>query len=169
MMKAVVGIVDTLGQADAVVHNLRIVGFGPFDISVVLPDAYGTKDFVHVHPTEAPAGGLMGGAIGLLAGIGMLALPGVGPLIGAGPVRATLSGTAGVTAGGITSALVRMGIPELGARLYEWNIRRGRVLVAVHTEDVELRSRAVTVFRAAGVREVSTVLERAIPAHGRAG
>jgi len=143
MKKAVIGIVETRAQAETVVDTLRRSGsIAVRDISVLLPDVQGTHDFAHEHHTKAPegaaagagAGGVLGGTLGLLAGIGALAIPGVGPLIAAGPVLAALSGAAaGAAVGGLTGALIGLGIPELEARAYEGKVRGGNILIAVHT------------------------------------
>lgn len=172
MKKAVVGIVQTLPQAEALVTELRAQGFDSKDISVLLPNKSGTNDFAHEHNTKAPegaaagasAGGVVGGTLGLLAGIGALAIPGLGPFIAAGPIMATLSGlAAGATLGGLTGALVGLGIPEYEAKVYEGKIRGGNMLVAVHTEDAEMRKRADQTLRAAGAQDVSTVAEATPP------
>jgi len=143
MKKAVIGIVDNVSQAEAMVDELqRTPHIGINDISVLLPDKRATHDFAHEHNTKAPegavtgasAGGILGGTLGLLAGIGALAIPGIGPLIAAGPVLAALSGAAaGAAVGGISGALVGMGIPEIEARSYEGKLRGGNILIAVHT------------------------------------
>src|SRR5687768_7949169 len=107
-------------QALEIVDQLKLAGFSSDDISVLFPDKSGTRDFAHEQHTKAPegataglsAGGLLGGTLGWLAGIGMLAVPGVGPLIAAGPIMAALSGAAvGAALGGVTGALVGLGIP----------------------------------------------------------
>src|SRR5205807_9076492 len=113
------------------------------DISVLLPDKTGTRDFAHEKGTKAPegavtgagTGGILGGALGWLAGIGAIAIPGLGPFIAAGPIMAALSGAAiGASAGGILGTLVGMGIPEYEAKRYESKIREGRILLSVHSE-----------------------------------
>ncbi len=168
MKKAVAGIVQTVPQAEALVTRLQREGFDSKDISVLLPNQGGTNDFAVKHDTKAPegaatgasAGGIVGGTLGLLAGIGALAIPGLGPFIAAGPLMATLSGlAAGATVGGVAGALVGLGIPEYEAKLYEGKIRSGNVLVAVHTEDAEMRKRAEETLRAAAAEGVSTVSE----------
>jgi len=120
--KAVLGLVGTRAQAETVVGELQRRGFSNDDISVLFPDKSGSRDFAHEQQTKAPegalagagAGGVVGGTLGLLAGIGLLAIPGVGPLIAAGPIMASLSGiAAGAAVGGIAGALVGMGIPEV--------------------------------------------------------
>src|SRR6266850_5159110 len=121
-------------QACAIVEELQSAGFSNNDISVLLPDRAGTRDFAHEKGTKAPegavagatTGGLLGGALGWLEGIGALAIPGVGPFIAAGPIMAALSGAAvGATVGGLTGALVGMGIPEFEAKRYEGRIKEG--------------------------------------------
>src|ERR1700712_5485413 len=121
MKHAVYGIVQTREQAENLVNNLRGEGFTGNDISVLFPDKGGTKDFAHEKNTKAPEGATTGGvagmgvgaALGWLAGIGSLAIPGVGPFIAAGPIMGALSGAAiGGATGGLLGALVGMGIPE---------------------------------------------------------
>ncbi len=172
MKKAVIGIVQTVRQAETLVSQLKASGFKTQDISVLFPNTEGTRDFAHEHSTKAPegaiagasAGGILGGAVGLLAGIGVLALPGMGPLIAAGPVMAALSGAAaGACVIGIVGALVGFGIPEVEAKLYEGKIRDGNLLIAVHTNDPEMRARADKIFKSNGAHDVSTMREAALP------
>jgi hypothetical protein len=172
MKKAVMCIVQSNAQAESIVNQLRIAGFSTNDISVLFPDKRGTRDFAHEHNTKAPegaiagvgAGGVVGGTIGLLAGLGALTIPGVGPFIAAGPLMAALSGVAaGATVGGIAGALVGMGIPEIEAKRYEGKIRGGNLLVAVHTETSEERAAAERVFKEARADDVCSVTESSVP------
>ncbi len=172
MNKAVICILDNRQQAEAIVHHLHGAGFRTSDISVLFPNTQGTVDFAHEHSTKAPegtvagvsAGGAIGGTIGLLAGIGALAIPGLGPFIAAGPLMAALSGAAaGAAVGGITGALVGVGIPEFEAKAYEGKIRGGNLLVSVHTESSEERARAEDIFKKMGAKDVSTTTEAAVP------
>lgn len=172
MKKAVFCIVPALAQADTIVTELKTAGFSDNDISVLFPDKRGTKDFAHEHHTKAPegaaigapAGGIVGGTVGLLAGIGALAIPGLGPFIAAGPLMAALSGAAvGAAAGGVTGALVGMGIPEFEAKRYENKVREGNILVSVHTEDAQERDRAKRVMERLGGRDVATGGEAKAP------
>ncbi|MEO6145851.1 MAG: hypothetical protein ABIT70_02135, partial [Sulfuriferula sp.] len=142
MPKAVICIAKTLPQTESIVANLKNVGVLTADVSVLMPDRTGTRDFAHEHNTKAPegatiggsAGGLAGGALGLLAGIGALAIPGVGPFIAAGPIMAALSGAAvGAAIGGIGGALVGLGMPEYEAKQYEEKVKDGNILISVHT------------------------------------
>src|SRR4030095_11077898 len=111
--------------------DLKLAGFSNNDISVLLPDKQGTRDFAHEKNTKAPegaaagagTGGAIGGVLGWLAGIGALAIPGVGPFIAAGPIMAALGGAAiGAAVGGISGALVGLGMPEFEAKSYEGKI-----------------------------------------------
>ena len=172
MKKAVMCIVQRQDQAEAIVSQLQNVGFTANDISVLFPDKQGTKDFAHEHNTKAPegavagagTGGVLGGTIGLLAGIGALAIPGLGPFIAAGPLMAALSGAAlGAGVGGLTGALIGMGIPEIEARKYEGKIKGGNLLIAVHVETADQRKRAEEVFKTARAEDISTVEEKSIP------
>lgn len=149
--KAVIGIVANYEQAQKAVADLRAAGFMDDDMSVLFPDKSGSRDFAHEHGTKAPegaiagvgAGSAVGGTVGLLAGIGMLAIPGLGPFIAAGPILAALSGAAaGAAVGGITGALVGLGIPELEAKQYENKVKDGNILISVHAENGERKERA---------------------------
>ncbi len=172
MKKAVMCIVQTRGQAEVVVDQLRNAGFTPNDISVLFPDKSGTKDFAHEHSTKAPEGaiggasmgGLVGGTLGVLAGIGALAIPGLGPFIAAGPIMAGLSGiAAGATVGGVAGALVGMGIPEIEAKRFEGKIKGGNMLVSVHVETSDEKARAESIFKAAKVDDICSVNEASVP------
>src|SRR5580698_10071240 len=125
---AVFGIYKSVIQAELAVDQIIAAGFMSNDISVLLQDSQSTKEFAHEKNTKAPegttagatTGGVVGGTLGLLAGIGALAIPGVGPLIAAGPIMATLAGLGvGGAVGGLIGALVGMGIPEYEAKRYE--------------------------------------------------
>ena len=164
MAKAVFGIAKTEAQAIRVVEQLKAAGFSPNDISVLFPDKSGTKDFAHEQHTKAPegaaagagTGGILGGALGWLVGIGTLAIPGLGPFVAAGPIMAALSGAAaGAAVGGITGALIGMGIPEYEAKRYEGKLKEGNILISVHTEDSNERSRAKDIFSRAGAEDIS--------------
>src|SRR3954462_7115216 len=159
MNKSVVGIVDDRSRAEIAVSNLQAVGIPPASVSILLPDKRGTKDFAHEHNTKAPegavagasSGGLLGGTLGLLAGIGALAIPGLGPFIAAGPLLAALSGAAaGAAVGGFTGALIGMGIPEIEAKYYEGKLRNGNLLVSVHTDNSDQQKLAQDIFKRNG-------------------
>jgi hypothetical protein len=165
MKHAVYGIANTIGQANAIVDRLHTTGFPDEDISVLLPDKGDTRDFAHEKHTKAPegatAGGVaglgVGGALGLLAGVGALAIPGVGPFIAAGPIMGALSGAAvGGATGGLIGGLVGLGMPEFEAKQYEGKVRAGNILISVHTEDSKARSRAKEILETAGAKDIST-------------
>src|SRR5256885_7646982 len=172
MSKAVFCIAKNLVHAEAMVEELKNAGFAANDISVLFPDKHGTKDFAHEHHTKAPegaaagagAGGVLGGALGWLAGIGALAIPGVGPFIAAGPVMAALSGAAvGAAVGGVGGALVGLGMPEYEAKRYEGKIRAGNILISVHSDDSEQTKRAKEVFERCNADDISTTGEEGVP------
>jgi hypothetical protein len=167
--KAVLCIAKSEAQADRIVGDLRVAGFSDGDISVLLPDKKGTRDFAHEKGTKMPegaatgaaTGGAIGGTIGLLAGIGALAIPGLGPFIAAGPIMAALSGAAaGAAAGGLTGALVGLGIPEYEAKQYESRVKGGNLLISVHTDDSGERSRAKEIFKRHQAEDIATAGEK---------
>jgi uncharacterized membrane protein len=170
---SVFGIVKSHSQAEQVVEGLQDSGFPVSEISVLLPDKEGKHDIGHVKATKAPegattgatTGGVTGGVLGLLAGIGALAIPGVGPFIAAGPIMAALSGAAiGATTGGVVGALVGMGIPEVEAKRYEGKLKSGNYLIAVHVRDGEEKDRAKEIFKSAGAEDISTTSMSKAPA-----
>jgi hypothetical protein len=165
MNASVYCITKTVTQAEVIISALKSAGFSNNDISALLPDKRGTKDFAHEHNTKAPEGAAAGGvaglgvgaALGWLAGIGALAIPGVGPFIAAGPIMAALGGAAlGTATGGIIGALVGMGIPEFEAKRYDAKIREGNILISVHTEDSKQRDVAKEIFKRNGAEDIST-------------
>jgi hypothetical protein len=165
-------IARTESQAIGIVDRLKAANFSNNDISVLFPDKTGTKDFAHEQHTKAPegaaaggvTGGVLGGALGWLAGIGALAIPGVGPFIAAGPIMAALGGAAvGGAVGGIAGALVGMGIPEYEAKRYESKIKSGNVLISVHAENSDEAKRAKEIFKTAGAEDISSTGEASAP------
>src|SRR3954471_5889389 len=136
---AVFGIYPNRMEVESAVDTLRREGFRSTDISVLFPENEGTKDFAHEKNTKAPegattgaaSGAVLGGGLGWLAGIGALAIPGLGPFIAAGPIVAALTGAAvGGTVGGLTGALIGMGIPEYEAKRYESKVKGGNALIS---------------------------------------
>jgi hypothetical protein len=165
---AVFGIYQNAKQADRTVDDLLAAGFSNDDISVLLPDNEGTKDFAHDKSTKAPegtaagvtTGGIIGGTLGLLAGIGVLAIPGVGPFIAAGPIMSALAGLgAGGAFGGLIGALVGMGIPEYEAKRYEGHIKAGGILLSVHCDTSEQITRAKDLLKHTGAQDISSSSE----------
>lgn len=172
MKKAVMCIVQNQDQAQSVVGQLQGAGFSNNDISVLFPNKHGSKDFAHEHNTKAPegavagasTGGVLGGTLGLLAGIGALAIPGLGPFIAAGPLLAALSGAAaGATVGGVTGALVGLGIPEIEAKRYEGKIKGGNILISVHTESSDQVKRAEAIFKKSRAEDICSTNEASVP------
>lgn len=170
--KAVLGLVSSQARAEAIVADLRASAFPSNDISVLFPDKKGTRDFAHEQNTKAPegavvgagAGGAVGGTLGLLAGIGLLAIPGVGPFIAAGPIMAALAGAGvGGAVGGLTGALIGMGIPEFEAKRYEGMVKEGGILMSVHSETANEIKRGKEILVAAGAKDVSSTTEAAVP------
>lgn len=168
--------IATIPQTEIIVDNLRSAGFSSNDISVLMADKGGTKDFAHEHHTKAPegaaagagTGALLGGTLGWLAGIGALAIPGLGPLIAAGPIMGALSGAAvGGTVGVLTGALIGMGIPEYEAKKYEGKVKAGSCLISVHSDDSEETKRAKEIFERGGATDIATGGEAAVPAASR--
>ncbi len=164
MAKAVFCIAKSEEQATNIVNQLKEAGFSNDDVSVLLPDRAGSRDFAHEHHTKAPegaatgaiAGGVMAGVLGWLVGIGSLAIPGVGPLIAAGPILAALSGAAaGGAVGGLAGGLVGLGIPEYEAKQFEGKVKNGNILISVHTEDSKERSVAKQIFDDAHADDIS--------------
>lgn len=150
-------------QAEQIVTRLQTAGFPTDEISILLPDTEGRHDIGHVKASKAPegattgaaAGGVTGGVLGLLAGIGALAIPGVGPFIAAGPIMAALSGAAiGGTAGGVVGGLVGLGIPEIEAKRYEHKLKTGNYLIAVHA-DGDREDVAKEIFENAGAEDIT--------------
>jgi len=162
---AVFGIFRDRNHVEQGVDALVNAGFRSTDISVLLPENVGTKDFAAEKHTKAPegtatgagTGAVLGGTLGLLAGIGALAIPGLGPFIAAGPIMGALAGagTGGVV-GGIIGALVGMGIPEYEAKRYEGMVKQGKVLLSVHCDDSEWVKRAKTILERIGAEDISS-------------
>jgi hypothetical protein len=170
--KSVFCIATSRAQADQIVDLLKAGNFSNNDISVLFPDKGTTRDFAHEKNTKAPegavtgagTGGVVGGALGWIAGIGALAIPGVGPFIAAGPIMAALSGAAiGATVGGIAGGLIGLGIPELEAKRYEGKVKAGNLLISVHTENSEEITRAKKIFTQAGAQDICTTGEASAP------
>jgi hypothetical protein len=172
MASAVYCIANSDSQAVQIANRLRKSGFSASDISVLAPDRSGVRDLGHENTTKAPegatagasSGALLGGALGWLAGVGMLAIPGVGPLIAAGPILATLSGAAlGGTMGGMTGALIGAGIPEFEAQQYEGRLREGNILIAVHAEDSDEAARIRQILSEEKAENITTGSEAGVP------
>jgi hypothetical protein len=171
---AAFAIFPTRTAAESAVDQLTTAGFSNDDVSVLMSDKQGSKDFATEKNTKAPegtvtgvgVGGVVGGTLGLLAGIGALAIPGVGPLIAAGPIMASLAGLGiGGAVGGLVGALVGMGIPEYEAKRYEGRINDGGILLSVHCDSSDEVSRAKDILKAAGGEDVASSGEKSVSSH----
>ncbi len=165
---SVFGILPTRAAIEEAAGQLRAQGFRATDISVLLPDNPGSKDLVHEKATKAPegaatgagSGAAIGATLGWLAAVGTIAVPGIGPLIAAGPIVAALAGAgAGGAVGGIAGALVGVGIPEYEAKRYEGRVRGGGLLLSVHADNSEWARKAVDILEEVGAEDVATAAE----------
>jgi len=165
---AAFGIFNSRESANLCVSSLINAGFRNQDISILAADRDTTRELATEKNTKAPegattgatTGGVIGGTIGLLAGIGAIAIPGVGPFIAAGPIMGALSGVgAGAVTGGIIGALVGLGIPEYEAKRYEGRVRDGGILVSVHCDSSDWVSKAKDILERCGASDISSAGE----------
>ena len=165
---SVFGIYSRRSQVEEAVSRMQQDGFRNADISVLFAANEGTKDFAVQKGTKAPEGTsagvasgiVIGGALGWLAGIGSLAIPGIGPFIAAGPVVSALSGVgAGAVVGGIAGALIGMGIPEYEAKRYEGRVKKGHILLSVHADDSNWAKKAKQVLEDTGAEDIASAGE----------
>lgn len=172
---AAFGIFATQASAEAAVDRLTAAGFSNQDVSVLMSDKGSSKSFATEKNTKAPegattgvgVGGAVGGTLGLLAGIGALAIPGVGPLIAAGPIMAGLAGLGvGGAVGGLVGSLIGLGIPEYEAKRYEGRVKDGGVLLSVHCDSSEEIARAKDILKAAGAEDIASSGEKSVSSHG---
>jgi hypothetical protein len=165
---AVFGLFENRAALENAIEGLRSEGFRETDISALLPDVAATKEVAHEKHTKAPegamigagTGGVVGGTLGLLVGIGALAIPGLGPFIAAGPIMAALAGAgAGGAVGTLTGALIGMGIPEFEAKRYESWLNQGKCLLTVHADDRDWAKKAKACLERYGAKEIEKVSE----------
>src|SRR5205809_3553154 len=165
---AAFGIYPDRASVELAVDRLRAAGYRNTDISVLFPENVGTKDFAHEKNTKAPegaaagagTGAVLGGTLGWLAGIGALAIPGLGPFIAAGPIMAALAGAGvGGAVGGLTGALVGMGIPEYEAKRYQGRVKDGGILLSVHSDSSDETKRAKEILQQTGAQDISSTGE----------
>jgi hypothetical protein len=163
--KSVLGIYSSRNGVENAIGNLRGSGFSHSDISVLLPENLGSKELAMEKGTKAPegatagagSGAVIGGALGWLAGIGALAIPGLGPFIAAGPIIAALAGAGvGGAVGGVTGALVGFGIPEYEAKRYEGRIQKGGILISVHCDTPDEIKHAKEILERSGAEDISS-------------
>jgi hypothetical protein len=165
---AAFGIYPTRAAVENAVDTLKAEGYRNTDISVLFPQSVGTKDLAHKKNTKAPeaaaagagTGAVIGGTLGWLAGIGALAIPGLGPFIAAGPIMAALAGAGvGGAVGGVTGALVGMGIPEYEAKRYEGRVKDGGILLSVHCDDSVWTKKPKQILERTGAEDTSSTGE----------
>jgi hypothetical protein len=165
---AVFGIYRDTTSLSGGLEALRAAGFRNTDISVLVPENAGNKDFIHQKETKAPegaatgatTGAVVGGIVGWLAGIGSLAIPGIGPLIAAGPIVAMLAGAGAVgAAGGIVGTLIGLGIPEYEAKRFEGRVKSGGTLVSIHCDSSEWVKRAKRILEQTGAEDIASTSE----------
>jgi hypothetical protein len=165
---AVFGIYQSINLAERAVDYIAASGFSYDDISVLLPDSQSSEEFAHEKHTKAPegtatgvtAGGAIGGTLGLLLGVGALAIPGLGPFIAAGPIMAALAGVGvGGAVGGLLGALIGMGIPEYEAKRYEGRVKQGGILLSVHCETSEEIANAKKLLKSTEAEDISSAGE----------
>jgi hypothetical protein len=165
---AVFGIYASELNAGEAVDHLRQAGFRNTDVSILYSDNVGNKDLAHEKNTKAPegaaagagAGALLGGALGWLASVGLLSIPGLGPFVAAGPIIGILSGVgAGGAVGGVAGALIGAGMPEYEAKRYEGRIHRGGVLLSVHCDDSHYAKKAKQLLHDTGAQDISATAE----------
>ena len=166
--KSVFGIYLTRSNVESAVDALKKAGFSNSDVSILLPENVKTGELETEHSTKAPqgaavgagSGAAVGGALGWLVGVGALAIPGIGPVIAAGPLLAALAGIGiGGALGGFAGSLVGMGIPEYEAKKYEGRLLKGGILIAVHCNTEEEANRAKDVLQSSGAQDIATSRE----------
>lgn len=166
--KAVFGIYLSPSDAENAVHGLKLAGFRGPDISILFPENAGTKDLALEKSTKAPegtaagagSGAIVGGILGWLAGVGALAIPGLGMIVAAGPIMGMLSGIGvGGVLGGLIGAVAGLGTPEYEARRYEGRIRKGGILLSVHCDDRDWVKTARAILEQTGAEDVSAATE----------
>ena len=162
--KSVFGIYRTRSDAESAVAAFKDVGFSSSDISVLLPESTG-KALVTENSTKAPegaavgvgSGAAVGGALGWLVGVGALTIPGIGPVVAAGPIVTALAGIGvGGAFGGFAGCLIGVGISEDEAQRYEGRLLKGGVLVAVHCETADEINRAREIMEGTHAEDISS-------------
>jgi hypothetical protein len=166
--EAVFGIYTSRSGVENTVSALKDAGFANTDVSILFPESLGTSELATEKSSKAPEGAaagagsglLLGGALGWFIGVGALAIPGVGPLIAAGPILAALAGAGiGSAVGGVAGAVVGMGIPEYEAKKYEARVSGGNILLSVHCESTAQRERVKEVLQQTGAEDISATTE----------
>jgi hypothetical protein len=164
---AVFGLYKSRESLERALTIFKDAGFNMNDISVLMAESTGARDLATEKHTKAPegaaTGAAIGGTLGLLTGIGALAIPGVGPFVAAGPIVAALAGIgAGGTIGAIAGALIGMGMPEYEAKRYEGKIKEGNILLSVHAENSDWAGRAKNAFELTGAEDIGSEKEEKV-------
>jgi hypothetical protein len=168
---SVFGIYTTREGVERATDSLIHSGFSTSDISILLPENLGPRSIGAEKGTKAPegaaagatTGAVLGGGLGLLAGIGAVAIPGLGPFIAAGPIMAALAGVGvGGAVGGVTGALVGLGIPEYEAKRYEGHLKKGGILISVHCDTSDEIKRAKVLLQSTGAEDISSTGESSL-------
>lgn len=155
MNKRIVGVFYKEREASQAIEDLKSQGFLTEDISVIGRNKDDIESISEETGTKAPegmasgaaTGGLLGGVTGLLAGIGALAIPGIGPIVAAGPIAATLAGAVvGAGTGGLVGGLIGLGFPEDEAKTYDKYVDEGHILVMVEADSTQANT-VYSVFR----------------------
>lgn len=164
----VLGIYKTRAALEIGLDRLKAFGFRNSDISALFASGDETKEFAHTKATKAPegtasgvvSGAALGGILGWLAGIGTLAIPGVGPFIAAGPIMGLIAGAGiGGAVGGIAGALIGLGFPEYEAKRFEGRIMSGGMLMSVHCDNNKWRDDAKNILKETGAEDISSTTE----------
>lgn len=162
--RVVAGVFDRASDADAAARELEQRGWSRDAIGIIA-QSEGRAEHRSTDETKATqgaaagaaAGGALGGAIGLLTGVAALAVPGIGPILAAGPLAAALGGAAlGAGMGGLVGSFAGLGIPDEDARRYEAAVREGGVFVSARAEDDADADRVRGVLEAHGARAVNS-------------
>ncbi len=162
------GIFKSRSSLETAVSELKAAGFDSSDISVLMANQSDTHEFAHEKNTKAPegaaagagTGAVLGGTLGWLAGVGALAIPGVGPLVAAGPIMAALAGAGvGGAVGSISGAVIGFGIPEYEAKRYEGAVKEGGTLLSVHCSTSDEITRAKELLERCGAIDIASSSE----------
>jgi hypothetical protein len=166
---SVFGIFQNRADLERTIDTLKTQRFSNSDISVLMPTKEGTEKFAIEKNTKAPegvttgatAGAVGGGILGWLVGAGLLTIPGLGPLLAAGPIVAAVAGVgAGGAVGGVAGGLIGLGIPEVEAKKYEGFVKKGAILLSVHVDDSDWEKKAKKILEAHGAENISTTSDK---------
>lgn len=159
MERTVIAIFREKNQAESAIRSMKENGFDDNEISLLARDEGSeTEDreesgFENQNLADGSSvGGVLGGLTGLLAGAGALLIPGIGPVIAAGPLAGALTG---VITGGVAGGLIDYGIPEERGEHYEQRVKEGNVLLTIHVSE-DMTRKASKILKRNGAQEVET-------------